>query len=819
MEPQANSPPPPKAKIDPKELALKYKQLAEEYNKIKRENQILKKAVLQEHEKAAVVGQTMREAEIKVQTMMEENEALTFNNDRLTKRVAILQKEVNEKAQAAGWFNWGDGEELQKSKTQVEVLMEELSRKASENASLHKDLHVVKQEQQQVVQLLESKMQRVKTDLEITKEDFFQKEQEYSNKLTLVEAEKDEISSTAERLSTEIEQLDVALKLKTKEQTQISQTLSRDTAKYTNLINRQILFDDNQICSYNNINLPAFTENAQAFFLDFMMTVSHLFEDLVSGIIQENALLSERIIWMGKATSLSPQLIQVFGKVQEMTPSFQTSLQPLLKEFQQLNFSEEPNQQSKQLQSTIVNNFSTFLVFHKKFISWVQMALKEESKQRDCVKSIQQINDSLHDFYMEFQENCEKLIPILQTLATTDNNAFPTEYSLNIHALEKSLAATLHNHVQIFKLIASKIEKEDEDPFLLPKLRSVNQTYLNAAKTVNNIFERIQVALQKYISAIDNPQPVVVRGVSQVPSVNTSIQNRAVRCLDRLNQIPSHVSIPYHKQIDNHDELQQLREELESKSQTIIFLNRDIQTAIEDKDRASKEYTVCKDSIASKTTQLNDVLIQLAETRKQLERVRQLYAQKSADPSSVAAPPEVQEDDLKGNKWSLTVLDENGSESNKLNQLAEDRERETKLKQFYADKFKVLDNQLRTADAKVTESFVRQEQLEKQLAAYRAEKEDLTSKLSNEKKQLSKIQETADVTKTNYEMQLNMLSEHVVAMSQKISTTECELDKIKEFKVRCAKCKTWNTIAWLIKEGKNGQLCSRGPHASSLNFA
>lgn len=42
----------------------------------------------------------------------------------------------------------------------------------------------------------------------------------------------------------------------------------------------------------------------------------------------------------------------------------------------------------------------------------------------------------------------------------------------------------------------------------------------------------------------------------------------------------------------------------------------------------------------------------------------------------------------------------------------------------------------------MTESFVRQEQLEKQLAAYRAEKEDLTSKLSNEKKQLSKIQET-----------------------------------------------------------------------------
>ena len=33
--------------LDPRELALKYKRLAEEYNKIKRENAILKRAVLQ----------------------------------------------------------------------------------------------------------------------------------------------------------------------------------------------------------------------------------------------------------------------------------------------------------------------------------------------------------------------------------------------------------------------------------------------------------------------------------------------------------------------------------------------------------------------------------------------------------------------------------------------------------------------------------------------------------------------------------------------------------------------------------------------------
>jgi hypothetical protein len=42
---------------------------------------------------------------------------------------------------------------------------------------------------------------------------------------------------------------------------------------------------------------------------------------------------------------------------------------------------------------------------------------------------------------------------------------------------------------------------------------------------------------------------------------------------------------------------------------------------------------------------------------------------------------------------------------------------------------------------------------------------------------------------------------------------------ISLYKVRCGKCKTWNTIAWLITDGKNGQCCSKGNHPSSFNYA
>lgn len=48
-------------------------------------------------------------------------------------------------------------------------------------------------------------------------------------------------------------------------------------------------------------------------------------------------------------------------------------------------------------------------------------------------------------------------------------------------------------------------------------------------------------------------------------------------------------------------------------------------------------------------------------------------------------------DDLNGKKWNLTVLDASGAQSNKLQQLETDKERELKLNQYYTEKYERLD--------------------------------------------------------------------------------------------------------------------------------
>jgi len=70
--------------------------LFEDLIKFKRQNAILKKAVLNEQEKTTNLESVLKEKEVKVQSITEENDLLNFNNQRLTKQVSQLQELLNQ---------------------------------------------------------------------------------------------------------------------------------------------------------------------------------------------------------------------------------------------------------------------------------------------------------------------------------------------------------------------------------------------------------------------------------------------------------------------------------------------------------------------------------------------------------------------------------------------------------------------------------------------------------------------------------------------------------------------------------------------------
>lgn len=86
----------------PMDADERLKQLLAEYQKLKSNNAVLKKAVLQEQERSTALEQSVKEKEQRVRQSMEENDLLQFNNERLEKRVAILLKEIDELVRSVG---------------------------------------------------------------------------------------------------------------------------------------------------------------------------------------------------------------------------------------------------------------------------------------------------------------------------------------------------------------------------------------------------------------------------------------------------------------------------------------------------------------------------------------------------------------------------------------------------------------------------------------------------------------------------------------------------------------------------------------------
>ncbi|KAF5304773.1 hypothetical protein FQA39_LY09550 [Lamprigera yunnana] len=118
----------------PSELEKKYHIIALEYSKVRSQATVLKKAVIDEQTKNGELKEIIRDYELKVRKHNQEMDSLMFRNDQLTKRISVLQQELQSNSHT------------KKSKLKqvddnvhtidIGILDEELHKKIVENAEL-----------------------------------------------------------------------------------------------------------------------------------------------------------------------------------------------------------------------------------------------------------------------------------------------------------------------------------------------------------------------------------------------------------------------------------------------------------------------------------------------------------------------------------------------------------------------------------------------------------------------------------------------------------------------------------------------------------
>ena len=78
-------------------LSAKYTKLAAEYSKVRAQLGVLKKAVLEEQSKNVSISEEMKVKEQMIRKSEAEMDSLNFRNQQLTRRVEILQEELDRK--------------------------------------------------------------------------------------------------------------------------------------------------------------------------------------------------------------------------------------------------------------------------------------------------------------------------------------------------------------------------------------------------------------------------------------------------------------------------------------------------------------------------------------------------------------------------------------------------------------------------------------------------------------------------------------------------------------------------------------------------
>lgn len=318
-----------------------------------------------------------------------------------------------------------------------------------------------------------------------------------------------------------------------------------------------------------------------------------------------------------------------------------------------------------------------------------------------------------------------------------------------------------------------------------------------------------------------------VRGVIQeVSCYSVSQQENRARNFSQLLKEQSKngwESVPYQQAVHNANFISDVEKKKAEYEQQIKEGIKKYKDEEQEKERIIKEWAATKDTLASKKDHITSLLTELSETR---QKYKQALAGR-ADLSEMNINDSMSLDDSlntlgdnNGRNYQMKVIDENAVESNSLQITKIDRERETAIKQHYQSKRTQLLAQMKIADEKAVKYYEEYKRILSDLE--RVSQENQTHKQLLEESQAQQASATSDLesTRRNYEDQMKLMTEHFMALNDKVGKQEETISRLNNHKVHCARCGTWNTVAWLTgPEGLNGRRCSRGNHPSSYNYS
>lgn len=781
---------------DSQTLQAKYQKLAAEFAKQRAQNTVLKKAVIEEQEKTKTLQETLRQKDQAIRKYEQEIDSLQFRNDQLSKRVAVLQEELDD---YDGKNRRGKSRIDGVAKGDVnDVKDQELQIKIQENERLQRELYETTQEHRGTILTLQEKLEsfeRNSTDHQKILDEATGKHKMVVDKLNeeraLLEAKLHKTEEELKVASLKAEKGHQQLKLLHKEMTSRYDDVSK-------VVTEKLPFNDTSIRELNKLNVPTHDRRHQVKAKELICQAVELVRELVSGMSNFLTYTEQRLKTFF-VESAQLQISPVTQKFCDYLHGNATVLRAVDQAF--VSFYSSIKTDSLISLETIPGFYDFSEAFHKysnylkKLLPYFVLSTSEECKASTCSTTLEAYNNALLHSLRKLITVFNKIDTHIGALASASSGSegiLSTNYNVSFMHLNSALQE-LHECVKVLSTnFQSKISLEHQLPTATQTMKSTDECIVSSLVSLLTTSAKIGKFMSGNLDFLSTKSGVRTRGMtSAADSELTSspavleFRHHAADYIQKLMR-PSPESVPYRVALRNHKVLISSTESKDSLEQQIALTREKVS-----KLEQAKEHWMLESQLSQVKYEKEVKKVRVLE-----EEINKLQTAKGVLPavdglSSISdeTGSTSSHSSMTSHSYEVQAPPSDLGEVALLNQAegAEDVTRETLIKNHFTQRVAELTSQMQFAESKTVSITAECRALYRRMKQAEKTKQELAKNLKTATSKVSQLEDEAETIKRSYETQLSMMSDHLCGMNEKLTSQQDEIEALKGGKTKKGK--------------------------------
>ncbi|XP_033956682.1 protein phosphatase 1 regulatory subunit 21 [Pseudochaenichthys georgianus] len=767
------------------DLQTKYSKLAQEYSKLRAQNQVLKKGVVDEQANSASFKEQLKQRDQSLRKQEQEMDSLSFRNQQLAKRVELLQEELAvSEAKGKKGKSKADSPSQHGLETQC-VFDEDLQKKIEENERLHIQFYEAGEQHSRQESELKTRLQELEKDSEQHQAVVGGLTTKYMDTIERLQSDKARLEIKSQTLEREAKEC----RMRTEEcqqQLRLSQSeLNRQVKQSSSVIQEKVPFNDTKLIGYNSLNVPPHNRRHQLKARDVAGQALSFIQDLVAALLNFHSYTEQRVHIYPLDSSIEPisPLNQKFSQYLHENAAY---VRPLEDSF--LHLHQSITEDTVTVLETVVklksfaDHFSSYTHFLQKILPYQLKSLEEECDTPLCTAALTAKNQELQSDMKRVTSVFEKMQSYINLLAlpSVRQDAMPQS---STSAVFTQLAACLHSLHDAIKDMSKhynqKASLEQELPTITQKLCTTTECLLGSLGSLTSSTGKIATFfsnnLDFFTSSGYSPRgSTLALNPLQAESMLANKKKAAAYISAVKKARPQ--SVPYNDALSNRRVLTSSTESREGLSQQVQQSQDKIARLEQEKEHWLLEAQLGKVRLEKENQRIADLEAQLAAAQGGI-----LNSPPAAASTPVQSQEEAEMEPGAGEREATLCTSLVGMlcTTPSVEHVGDEESRETLIKTHYMARVGELTTQLQISDSKAVHFHSECRALAKRLAIAEKSRETLTEEIKLATQKITRLQDELATTKRSYEDQLSMMSDHLCSMNETLSKQREEIDTLK----------------------------------------